>query len=714
MTMAEFLGNGDQQVRNGTHTVRFGAFEADLHSGEVRKSGARIKLQEQPFKVLQILLEHPGALVTRDELQARIWPTDNFGDFDHAVNVAVGKLRTALGDTADNPCFIETVPRRGYRFVAKLDEAPVEPSAGATNGVSLATAVAPGVPTVGADPSVPTTRAKRAILIVLAIAGAAILVGLGVLLGHRTTHMQPPEFQRLTVQHGTVDSARFTPDGHSVLYAASWDGAPVEIFSTDLKSTGARKMEMPDTALLAVSSASEIAVLQNADPRFMLTMRGTLARVPITGGSPRQISEKVEWADWAPDGKTLAVVRDMGAKRRLEFPLWHVLYETNGWISHPRISPKGDTIAFLDHPSPDDDQGIVSLIDLAGHKTVLSTGWESEEGLAWSPDGTEVWFSATKAGLERRIYAVDLAGHQRLAYQALGGVTLQDIAPDGRVLLTRDENRAGMVGMAAGATKEQDLSWLDWSLPVDLSRDGKTLVFDEEGEQSGPTYTVATRSMQGTPPIPLGEGVAGDLSPDGKWAATVVSYTQIMLLPTGAGMVKRIERGPMQQYGHQIHWLADGKQIVFPGNLPGQATRCFIQNIDGGAPRPITPEGVAGCALSPDDLTIIGYDLASATARLYPMDGGTSRAIPGFLPDDSFTWSSDPHVLYVYQGRQLPIRLYRLNILTGERQFFREFHPIDTTGLCHMTHVLLSGDGRAYVYSYTRMLSDLYLVKGLK
>jgi eukaryotic-like serine/threonine-protein kinase len=713
--MPEFFGNGDQQVRNGTHTVRFGAFEADLHSGEVRKAGARIKLQEQPFKVLQILLERPGALVTRDELQSRIWPTDNFGDFDHAVNVAVGKLRTALGDCADDPHFIETVPRRGYRFVAKLDEAPIEGplerANGTTHPVSLAAATAVGAPLVGA---LPNARAKRAMPIVLALAGAALLLGTGVWLGHRTTHLQAPEFQRLTVQHGTVDSARFTPDGHGVLYGAAWDAGPVEIYSTDLKSTGARKMEMPDTALLAVSSTSEVAVLQSADPRFMMTMRGTLAQVPITGGSPRQIAESVEWADWAPDGKTLAVVRDAGTKRRLEFPLGHLLYETNGWISHPRISPKGDTIAFLDHPSQDDDQGIVSLVDLAGHKTVLSTGWESEEGLAWSPDGREVWFSATEAGLERRIYAVDLAGHQRLAYHALGGVTLQDIAPDGRVLLTRDENRAGMLGMAEGASKEQDLSWLDWSLPVDLSRDGKTLLFDEQGEQSGPTYTVAMRNLQGAPPTPLGEGMAGDLSPDGKWAATVVSYTQIMLLPTGAGMVKRVDRGPIQRYGHQIHWMADGKQIVFPGNLPGHAARCFIQNIDGNAPRAITPEGVAGCELSSDDRTLIGYDLATATPRLYPMDGGPPHAISGLLSEDSFTWSADPDTLYVYQSRQLPLRIYRLNVLTGARQFLREIHPADPTGLCHMSHVLLSGNGKSYVYTYIRMLSDLYVVKGLK
>jgi DNA-binding winged helix-turn-helix (wHTH) protein/Tol biopolymer transport system component len=699
--MPEPYTNGEANGRHWNRTVRFGAFEADLHSGEVRKSGSRIKLQDQPFKVLQILLEHPGALVTRDELQSRIWPSENFGDFDHAVNVAIGKLRTALGDTAENPCFIETVPRRGYRFVAKLEDPPVE-------------VAPPQAPASSAPPSEAPAGNRRALLALLAFAVAAILVGLGVLLGHRTARPQSPDFQRLTVRHGTVYNARFAPDGHNVIYAASWEGAPIEIFSTDLNLNTSRDMELPATHLLAVSSSGEMAVLESVDPVFMMTIQGTLGKVPLTGGSPRQIAENVEWADWAPDGKTLAVVHATGQKRRLEFPLGHVLYETAGWISHPRISPKGDAIAFLDHPSQDDDQGVVSLVDFAGRKRVLSTGWESEEGLAWSPDGSEIWFSATRAGLERRIYAVDLSGRQRLAYQTLGGVTLQDIAPDGRVLLTRDENRAGMIGAGPGATKEQDLSWEDWSLPVDLSPDGTTLLFDEQGEQGGPTYTVAMRSMSGSPPIPLGEGMAGDLSPDGKWAATDVSYSQILLLPTGAGTVKRIDKDGIERYGHMIHWMPDSKQIVFVGNLPGHGVRCFMQNIDGGTPRPLTPEGVGNCEVSPDGQLIIGNNLMGGVARFYPTDGGPPRAIPGLSPDEMFAWSSDPHVLYVYQWKEQPIRVYRLNVVSGDRQFFREFHPNDLTGLGETSHILFSADGRAYVYSYIRMLSELYLVKGLK
>ena len=488
--MLDFPENGAVTMNNGNRTIRFGAFEADLPSGEVRKSGSRIKLQDQPFKILQILLEHPGDLVTREELQSRIWPEDSFGDFDHAVNVAVGKLRAALGDSAENPSFIETVPRRGYRFVARLDERPVDTH--------------PQLPPINGDrPS--RVVLNRTLLALLAIVISGIFVGSGVLIGHRTAKWQPPDFQRLTSSRGTVYSARFAPDGHGVIYAASWDGGPTEIFFTDPQIPGARSLGFTATQLLAVSSSGEMAVLQSVDNRFLFAGRGTLGQVPVTGGSPRQLAENVDWADWSTDGVTLAAVRNVNGKQRLEFPLGHVLYETAGWIGHPRISPKGDQVAFLDHPLYPDDKGFVSIVDLEGHKRVLSaTAWVSVEGLAWSADGTEIWFSAAQSGSERQIYAVDLSGHQRLIFRSPGGVTLQDIASDGRVLLTRDEQLVGMMALAPGATTEKEVSWRDWSVPTDISADGNTVLFDEEGVESGPTYTVAVRDMRGSPPIPLG------------------------------------------------------------------------------------------------------------------------------------------------------------------------------------------------------------------
>ncbi len=693
--------HGVLQVLNGNGTVRFGAFEADLHSGEVRKSGSRVKLQEQPFKVLQVLLERPGLLVTREELRSRIWPDASFGDFDHAVNVAVGKLRTALGDSADNPSFIETIPRRGYRFVALPEFSFVDTEPAKS-------------PEIGDLPSGSKMGRGRVLLTTVAVVGAGVLLAVGVLLGRRTAKPIAPEFQRLTVRHGTVYSARFAPDGHNVIYSASWDGAPVEIFSTDVKFSGTRNLGLPGIALLAVSSSGEMAVVQSARPQFLLTLRGTLGQVPLTGGSPRQIAENIDWADWAPDGKSLAIVRDMAGRERIEFPVGRVLYETTGWISHPRVSPKGDQVAFLDHPTDKDDRGVVSVVDLAGHKKILSTGWESEEGLAWSPNGTEVWFSATEAGLQRRVYAVDLLGNLRLSFRAIGGVTLEDIAPDGRLLLTRDEQRAGIMGLAPGAMREQDLSWLDWSLPTDLSPDGNEAAFDEQGEGGGPTYTVAVRDLRGSPPVPLGEGMAGGFSPDRKWVAATVNYTQLVLLPTGAGTSRRIDSGGIQQYGHPVLWMPDGKQLVFSGKLAGHETQCFIQNIDGGKPRPITPVGVSWCHPSPDGRWIAARDIASEQGRLYPLDGGEPRVVPGLLPGENFTWTSDPKFMYVNQWEHLPARIYRLNVATGQRQLFKEISPPDATGLCDLGHIIVSADGRSYIYGYTRLLSDLYLVKGLR
>jgi DNA-binding winged helix-turn-helix (wHTH) protein/Tol biopolymer transport system component len=698
-------GNGS---RNGFNPVRFADFEADLRNGEIRKAGNRIKLQEQPFKVLQILLEKPGSLVSREELQARIWPEESFGDFDHAVNVAVAKLRTALGDSADEPYFIETVPRRGYRFVAAVVTEPTE----------LPAATAP----VASDPddsrqSSKRFKARRLLYVFLAILGSGVLVAAGVWLGHRSTSSQPAEIQRLTINHGTVYSARFAPDGHNVIYAASWKGQPIEVFSTDVKFSGSRSLGLTGTDLLAVSSSGEMAVLQQTEPQFLTGMTGTLGQVPLTGGTPRQIAERIDWADWSPDGKTLAVVHEVAGKERIEFPLGHVLYETSGWIGHVRVSPSGRAIAFLDHPIHDDDEGEVSIVDLEGRRTTLSTGWESTEGLAWSPNGKEIWFSATRAGLEMQIYAVDLVGHLRPTFHALGGVTLLDIAPDGRVLMTRDEHRAGIVGEGPGVQKEQDLAWLDWSIPMDISRDGKTLLFDEQGAITGPNYTVAMRDMTGSsPPVALGEGVAGHFSPDGKWAAATVSYNQLVLLPTGAGNVKRIDRGDIQQYGYPIQWMPDGKQLLFAGYLAGRAAQCFVQSIDGGRPRAVTPEGVAYCKISPDGKLVAASDTKWNEAKLYSLDGGAPRPIPGLQPGESVEWTSDPNFIYVIQGAKSRawIRVFRMNLFTGQRKLFKEFTAPDGAGFCEIFKILFSPDGRAYAYGYVRLLSDLYLVTGVK
>ena len=689
-------------MHNGRRVLRFGAFEADLHSGEVRKSGSRIKLQDQPFKVLQLLLEHPGELVTREELQSRIWPQENFGDFDHAVNVAVGKLRTALGDSADNPSFIETVPRRGYRFVARLEVPSVD-------------TYPAKVPAIGASAAGGMSRVKRTLLASLAIAVSGILLALGIFLGRHATRWQPPEFQRLTMRHGTVYSARFAPDGRNVIYSASWDGAPVEIFSADLRFPGAQNLGLPATQLLAVSSSGEMAVLQSVDHRFLLTGRGILGQVPLTGGSPSPDRREYRMGGLGSGRKKRSPLSAIWRANSVSNFRWAIFFtKPTAGSATPAYRPKAAKSHFSTTRTAMTTGASFRSSILRDARGFFPRAGKARKG--WHGLRTEPRFGSRLLRLDSNAVSMpwDLSAHQRTSFRAPGGVTLQDIAPDGRLLLTRDEQRAGMMALAPGTTKERDLSWLDWSLPVNLSPDGNTLLFDEQGEEGGATYTVAVRDMRGSPPIPLGEGMAGDFSPDGKWATTIVSYTQLLLLPTGAGTVKRIERGDIQQYGDRVHWLPDGKQIIFSGNQPGRAARCFIQNVEGGKPRPLTPEGVSSCQVSPDGKLIAASGLIGMEGRLYAMDGGPPRPIPGLLPGETFAWTSDSRFMYAYQWKQAPVKIYRLNILSGQRQLFREVNPADVTGLCDMFQVLFSSDGQAYVYGYIRLLSDLYLVKGLK
>jgi hypothetical protein len=214
--------------------------------------------------------------------------------------------------------------------------------------------------------------------------------------------------------------------------------------------------------------------------------------------------------------------------------------------------------------------------------------------------------------------------------------------------------------------------------------------------------------------VPLGEGMAGGFSPDGKWVAATVGYTQLVLLPTGAGTARLIDPGGMEKYGHSVRWLPGSRQVVFAGKLAGQGFRCFVQDTDGGKPRPVTPAGVVGCRPSPDGRWIAGRDLGGGQGRLYPLDGAKPRPIVGLLPGEDCAWTSDPRFMYVAQLNPLPVKIYRLNIVTGERQLFKELNPADAVGLSDHGDIMLSADGRSYIYGFTRLLSDLYLVKGLQ
>ena len=548
-------------------------------------------------------------------------------------------------------------------------------------------------------------------LLVLAVAFA------GGYLAERRPIPPPATYRQITFRRGTVRMARFASDGQSVVYSATWEGGPLEVLVARPESLQSRSLELPGAEILAISSTGELAVLLHSQQIRSYIHIGTLARMPLAGGAPREILDDVQWADWSPDGNNLAVVRDVAGQSRLEFPIDKVLYQTGGWISDPRVSPSGKWVAFVDHPLAGDDAGSVTLVDLEGNKKTLSSEFYTAQGVAWSPDGKELWFTATVTGIDRVVYAVDLSGHQRLVARVPGDLRLLDIERDGRVLLARDNTRRGLIGLAAGDTSERDLSWLDWSYPSDLSLDGKTLLFREEGEGGGLRYTGYLRQTDGSAAVRLAEGRAFALSADGRWVLSTTGDEagKLVVLPTRAGEPKVLSGKPMNYIG--ARWFPDGKHFLFSGNEPGHGVRLYVQDLVGGNPLAISPEGTYGLAylISPDgqEVAAVGPD---QKGYLYPAAGvGDPRPIPslsaGELP---VAWSNDGHSIFVYRSAELPAKVDLIELSTGRRTLWKELRPSDPAGVEFIGPILMTADTKTYVYGYRRLLTDLYVVDGLK
>jgi Tol biopolymer transport system component/predicted Ser/Thr protein kinase len=561
---------------------------------------------------------------------------------------------------------------------------------------------------------------KRAVMrTVLAITAVLAAILAGMLLQKQLGRSSPPSYQQITFGSGTIRTARFAPDGQTIVYSAAWDGGPLKLFLKHPSSPDSLFLELPSSNLLGISLSGEMAIAVDCRSNHPGLCAGTLARAALTGGAPRDVAEGIQEADWAPDGTSFLVVRDTGGKSRIEFPAGKLIYETSGHVSYARFSPKGDRIAFLDHPYPADDAGSVAVVDLAGKKTTLTGRWASEHGLAWAPSGDEVWFTATEAGANRSLYAVTLSGRMRVVARVPGGLKLHDIAHNGKVLLTRESPRVGILGVLQGDTRERDMSFLDYSFAADISADGRTLLFDEEGEAGGANYTVFLRKSDRSPVVRLGEGNAMSLSPDGKWALSVmpVPNSPFILLPTGTGEHREVTTSGISSEQAAI-WFPDSQRILFAGSEPGHGLRLYVQSIEGGKPRPITPEGVTaalpGFAVSADGKLVAAAG-ADRKAALFLVDGGPARAVPGVEPGEfPLRFSPDGHAIYLWKRGDVPARITRADLDTGKREVWKDLLPADPAGVERISNVLITPDAKGYAYCYARLLSDLFVVQGLK
>ena len=567
---------------------------------------------------------------------------------------------------------------------------------------------------VQSRPYEPRTRKKATIALLLA---GVIAFALVVMVAARLLQAPPPHpvYTRLTFEDGTIYAARFAPDGQSIVYAASWNDRPIRLFSTVGNSLLSQPLALADSNLLAVSRSNELAlVLHGIHNGQIETMNGMLARAPIAGGSPRELLSDVRWADWDNSGK-LAVVHNVDGHSRLEYPIGNVLYESRGWISNLRFSPQGDKIAFMDHPALWDTRGNVSVMDTAGHVRTITHEWNCERGLAWRPDGKEIWFSAVDTGNNLNLIAVDLSGKLRRVLDLPSAINLEDIARDGRVLVSLNSRRLDMGYTTLDQNQDVDLSYHDDNSVRAISKDGQFVIFEDSSEPAGPGYAVMMRKVDGSLPVRLGEGSSGAISPDGKWVLSISTgnLPQVTLLPIGPGQSRAISVTGLEHVQNGFaRFLPDGHSFAINGNGAGQATRCYLVDVATGKAKAASPEGITCGVFSPDGQFMTGT--TNGTTKIYSLRDGTSHRIPNLHPDFTpIEWSNNSSILYGYHFGEFPSKVYQAEITTGKETLLKELRPGVPAGVVLVAPVIATRDGKRFAYSYNQTLSLLYLISGL-
>jgi hypothetical protein len=574
-----------------------------------------------------------------------------------------------------------------------------------------------------AVPSAPARRRRGLFVGALLVAVAAVAV----FVWTRASVAVPPpvgKYGRVTFRHGNVSSARFTPDGQSFIYSASWDGQPYEMFLGRPGSPDARNLALETGKILSISHAGDMAVLFGPQNIVRAFGARTLGRVPMAGGARRDLLEGAMDADWIPGTDTLAVIRDPGAGRpwTVEFPAGHIVHQARAAWSL-RVSPDGSRIAFFEGPGvfTTEPVGSITVVEKSGRTSTLSRNLVGI-GLAWTAAGDEVWFTAGNGEDAPSLQAVTLSGQGRTLHRAPDWLVLHDISSDGRVLLSRNTVRISIACQRPGEASERDLGWALGATVRGLSSDGQTLIFFEQlgNDLSSTEPVVYRRGIDGSAAVRLGQGLPLALSPDGKWGLTL-QKGNLVLLPTGAGSAVTLSKGNLARVDAGGAWLADSKRIVFTGALADGTYRGYIQETPDGAPRAITPDGVAMPvkAAVRNDRFILGR--SGARWSLYPVEGGEPQPVPALTAQDiPIQWSGDGRFIYTATanvgGPGRPANdISRVELESGRRTLWKTLGPADPVGVeFGGGSSVITPDGRAYCYTFTRRLGDLFVLDGLK
>ena len=581
---------------------------------------------------------------------------------------------------------------------------------------ALSSLSAPATTPSGPAALAPAATRRPRWLLPAGVVGLAAAVG-GFALGRTmsTGTTAAAKFMPKTAAPQAIFNARFMPDGQTIVFSSALTGSTPSLFESRPDATAPRPFGPPATHLLSISRSGELAVITGAASIGHRLMRGTLARMKVDG-APRAIADDVREADWLPDGSDLAVVRVAGAEDRLEFPVGQVVFDTTGYFSDPRVSPDGSRLAFMHHQTRFDDRGWVKVVDRSGKVTTLSAEFSGGEGIAWSADGRDVLFSATD-GLQYPVFSVRADGGRAPVplVSSAGRLIIHDVAPNGQLAAAREDQRYGVVALGAGQRQEQDvtpldLAWIAGGLSRGrvLSNDGQRLVFTDG--RSGHEYGAMLHTLDGSPPVRLGDGNAIGFSPDERWVtAGLLAAGRCLVHPTGAGATVTIPLGPMERCWSAV-FFPDGRSLVLEGNERGKRPRAYRVSFPDGTPEPLLPEGQTPVLLSPSGRQLLAR--ASGKWLLKVVDGGDATPLTILRAEDrAVAWSTDERSIIVQTGDGIPVELLSVDLSNGRRTKVGAVAPGDRAGLMGLgVHEYRDG-GRQYVYSYERRMSVLFLVE---
>ncbi len=521
-----------------------------------------------------------------------------------------------------------------------------------------------------------------------------------------------PEFTQLTFQRGYIPNARFTKDGASVIYGGQFNNDPMEIYSVRIGVLQPVKVDTPSAALFAVSTGDEMAV--GTEPVYGSNyLMGTLSVVPVTGGAPRPLLKGVSSASYTEDGKAMAATQCLVSKCTLEYPLGKKLYESNGYLDCARLSVDGKSVGFLEHPILGDDRGWVAVVDTAGKVKKLTGELESVEGLAWSNDGKELWYTAAMTGGSKTLYGVNLDGKVRTILGMPTAARLQDVGPNGRVLIAQEAGDFTISATDATGKETPHLELYNGSVLNDISPDGKAVLFTEVGGSVGTLYMVAYRKTDGSPALTLGPGGIPRLSPDGQSVAAMIlkSPPEVVIYPIGAGETRTY---PLKNLvtARGVQWFADGKRLTIVGAEAGKGRRSYVLDLGSGELKPLGPDGFKVWAVAHDGKRIVG--VVGAKPVIFDTETGKLEPALGIVPeDDVFRWTRDDRGVLASASAPGALSVDRVDVATGKRTTLIKLEEKDKGGLLE-DELMLAEDEKSYATFRVTRMNTLWMAEGVK